>query len=289
MSEPGIHIEHMPELENPILIAGFDGWGNALDVAKAMAGFLIRKLGARHFAKVDPDLFYRYDETRPLARIEEGILKAVNPPGGSLYAVHGGPIGGRDMIILRAHEPALRWGHFVNDLLTLCENLGVGMIITLGSMYDNVLHTDRIVSGIASSDDLLSRLKQEGVIPINYFGPSGIHSSIHAEATRRGVSCISLWCHCPYYLQGATHYGLLRQLGGLLSTIASFPLEMDELESGWKELHRQIQKLVEKNPELQNMIQELRKAKWKGSWGNMRDPSKRGDKIIRMDDFLKPH
>ena len=120
----------MPELENPILIAGFDGWGNALDVAKAMAGFLIRKLGAVHFAKVDPDLFYRYDETRPLAHIEEGILKAVNPPGGSLYAVHGGPIGGRDMIILRAHEPALRWGRFVNDLLTLCENLGVGMIIT---------------------------------------------------------------------------------------------------------------------------------------------------------------
>lgn len=288
MTETGIQVEEVPELDNPILVAGFDGWGNALDVAKTMAGYLIRKLGGAYFAKLNPDLFYRYDETRPFVRIEEGILKMVNPPGGSLYSVRTEAIG-RDMVVLRAHEPALRWARFVDDLVTLCQTLGVSLIITLGSMYDNVLHTDRIVSGTASSQDLLSRLKQEGVIPINYFGPSAIHSSIHAEALKRGISCISLWCHCPYYLQGATHYGLLSHLGGLLSTICGFPLDTEELESGWKELHQQIQKLVEKNPELQNMIQELRKAKWKGSWENMRDSAKKGDKVIRLDDFLKPH
>jgi len=43
MREEGIHIEALPELQKPILIAGFGGWGNALDIATGMVGYVIRK------------------------------------------------------------------------------------------------------------------------------------------------------------------------------------------------------------------------------------------------------
>jgi proteasome assembly chaperone (PAC2) family protein len=50
MGNQGIHIKELPELKNALLIAGFDGWGNAMDLSRAMASYLIRKLEAKYFA-----------------------------------------------------------------------------------------------------------------------------------------------------------------------------------------------------------------------------------------------
>jgi hypothetical protein len=166
--------------------------------------------------------------------------------------------------------------------------LGVDTLITLGSMYDNVLHTDLIISGIASSEEILDRLKEKRVIPINYEGPSAIHSTLHAEARKRGLDCLSLWCHCPYYLQGETHFGLLAQLGSLLASLVGFGLDVGQLERSWHELIRQIQSLIEKNPELQGMLTELRKAKVRGSWEAAKEGMKKGEKVIQISDFLIP-
>jgi proteasome assembly chaperone (PAC2) family protein len=286
MSEEAIRIDHIPDLQEPVLIAGFDGWGNALDVSNAMAAYLIRKLNGQSFAKINPDLFFRYDENRPIVDIRDGELREVLPPGGTFFSVQGAP-GKRDLVIFKCSEPSLRWFHFVAALFSLCQKLGVRTVITLGSMYDNVLHTDRIVSAIASDDTLSSQLKQKQVIPINYEGPSAIHSTIHREGRRQGLQCMSLWCHCPYYLQGTTHFGLMSHLGELLSSLAGFDLDLGELEAAWKELNKQIQNLVEKNPEIQAMIRQLRKEKVRGSWASMKEAVKAGEKVIHLEDFFK--
>jgi hypothetical protein len=151
-------------------------------------------------------------------------------------------------------------------------------------MYDNVLHTDMTISALASSKVILDQLGEKKVLSIDYKGPSAIHSTIQSEAQKRGVECISLWCHCPYYLQGTTHYGLLSHLGSLLSSWGNFDLDTTELEATWREISKQIQSIIEKNPELQGMISDLRKAKIKGSW----EATKKDGKIIHLEDFLTP-
>jgi hypothetical protein len=151
-------------------------------------------------------------------------------------------------------------------------------------MYDDVLHTDFIVSAISSSEEILSKLKGKNVGTINYKGPGAIHSTINSEAKNRGFDTMSLWCHCPFYLQGTTHSGLLSRLGSLLSWWGGFELDTEELDTTWRELNKQIQGIIDKNPELQGMISGLRKAKIKGSW----DTAKRHDKIIHLEDFLNP-
>ena len=102
-----IHIEKLPELKNPILIAGFEGWGNALQVSNFTARYLRKKLKAEYFARINPDLFYVYDENRPFVEIEEGMLKSITPPGGSFHFARRGS-GERDLIILTAREPNIR-------------------------------------------------------------------------------------------------------------------------------------------------------------------------------------
>jgi len=94
--------------------------------------------------------------------IKKGALKDLSIPGGFFYAARSGS-GGRDLVILKAEEPSLRWHYIVEELFTLCERIGVEDVITLGSMIDNVLHSDRIVSGFGSSETLLEKLEQKNV------------------------------------------------------------------------------------------------------------------------------
>jgi len=65
MYEECLKPDYSPDLREPLFIAGFDGWGNALDISIGMAEYLIRKLGAKPFGKINPDLFYRFDDKGP--------------------------------------------------------------------------------------------------------------------------------------------------------------------------------------------------------------------------------
>ncbi len=282
MHENSLQFDFLPELNDPLLITGFSGWGNALDISWGIADFIIRKLDAKVFGHIIPDQFYSFDEKRPTVEIKDGILQKVEHPGGSFY-ISNPDESSRDIIIFRAVEPSLRWLHFSDIVLSVCERFGVKTIICIGSVFDNVLHTDNVISALASDNTLLNTLDKEAVRYANYTGPGGIHSVISHEAQKRGFDFINLWCHCPQYLQGTTHFGMLCKLGNLISRIGGFDLETDELEITWQEVSRQIQDIIDKNPELKGMIDNLKKESRKDSEEN-RD--KHG-KIINFDRFQK--
>lgn len=282
MDEMPLDIEYIPELKNPVFIAGFEGWGNALDISRGMIDYIIRKLEAKPFGEINPDLFYRFDENRPVVEIENGILKKIRPPGGTLY-IREIPQGEQDLVLLKATEPNLRWFQFTRAILSLCSRIGVKTIISLGSMYDNVLHTDSVFSAVASGQDLLMKISRNKIRLIDYKGPGAIHSTLQDEAKKMGFECANIWCHCPYYLQGTTHFGLLSHLGSMLSSLLGFSLDITELKIAWDDLSKQIQGVVDKNPELQGVIEDLKKAKLKDSW----DLNRKDEKVIHLKDFLE--
>ena len=286
MTETGIEIEMLPDLRHPILVAGFDGWGNAMGVSSGIADYLIQKLQARYFGQLNADLFFRYDHSRPLVTIANGSLKSLMPPSGKFYFASEEK-SATDLIILKSEEPALRWNQFADDLFNLGHKLGVALVVTIGSMYDNVLHSDRIVSGIASNDSLSAMLKETNIIPIQYQGPSAVHSVLQIEGQKRRFGCMSLWAHCPYYLQGTIHYGMLATVSSLLATLGSFELNVTDLENRWHKLDQQIQKLIGDKPELREMIQKLRKDKKTGAVTDGK-PMHKDDKVISLMDFLEP-
>ncbi|MCP4687009.1 MAG: PAC2 family protein, partial [Desulfobacterales bacterium] len=185
MNIKGFKIKETPTLTDPILIAGFDGWGNAMNVSAGMAAYLVNKFDARLFANITPDVFYQFDENRPIIHVEKGILKSVSHPGGAFYTAR--PEGSaRDLVILEADEPSLKWFQFTDSLFSMCENLGVKTIITLGSLHDRVLHTDRVLSGMVSDDGLLEKLQRNKIHLGDYQGPGSIHSLLQSEGPERG-------------------------------------------------------------------------------------------------------
>lgn len=82
MSRQAIKIEKWPELDRPFLILGFDGWGNALNISRGVAKYLVKRLNGQSFARLDSDLFYRYDQARPTIKIKNGVLQNFHAPQG---------------------------------------------------------------------------------------------------------------------------------------------------------------------------------------------------------------
>lgn len=286
MRNNGFHIDAMPRLHRPMLVAGFDGWGNALNLAKGLTTFLIQKCAAEAIARIDPDTFYRYDAARPFVNIENGELKRYDPPGGKLYAAHTGEIEGQDLLILEADEPNLNWQLFSDGLFDFCAELGVDTVVTVGSLYDQVLHTDRIVSAIAGDTAVLEQLRGKNVEPISYQGPAAIHGILQSEGEKRGCRCLSLWGHCPYYLQGVVHFGIMAHFVEVIAFLGGFHLDASELESGWETLREKLKELVDSRPELQAVVKEIQRQKVRGSVASMKASPRRNDKIINLQDFL---
>jgi regulator of replication initiation timing len=74
----------------------------------------------------------------------------------------------------------------------------------------------------------------------------------------------------------------------MLATVGGFELSIEDLETSWQKLKVQIENLIENNAELQAMINELRKAKVRGSAAQMKGTLKSDEKIINIQDFLQP-
>ena len=287
MGAADIQLDDIPLLKQPLLIAGFFGWANALNVATDMVDHLVEAFAATPFARINPDAFYRFDQTRPMVQIKEGRLTTLHLPGGTFFYARTGA-DEPDLVLLKADEPALRWNRFTDQLFELGRRLGGRTLISLGSMYDNVMHSERHISGMASCEELLARLESGSVNRISYQGPSAVHSLLQQEGPKSGFDCASIWSHCPYYLQGTSHYGLLAGLCGVLTNVGGFSLDPGNLEKRWLRLSEQIEQMIESKPELQRMIEELRKEKRKVSLAGLRAGGKTDDKVINLQDFFEP-
>jgi len=280
-------LETMPDLSAPVIIVGFRGWGNALEVASGMVAYLVDSLQGRSIGRLDSDACYRYDENRPVVAIESGRIKSLNPPGGSFFAIETAP-GENDLLALIADEPSLLWHRFSWELVELAREVGARQLISLGSMFDHVLHTDRLVSAATTGEDQSHILNHHGVLPVNYQGPGAIHTVLLEACRKQGLPGASLWCHCPAYLQGITHYGIMLHLARLLAKLERFSIDTKGLESRWEALEIQIRDLIAENPKLEGVMDQIRKKKRQGAWQNLQTTGNAKDNVINLQDFIDP-
>ncbi len=268
-----------PMLQNPVLIAGFGDWSNAGNVALKSIEYVIQKKGATLLAEIKTDHFYHFTQNRPVVSIKEGRLQRINVKRISFYAWPNDE-GGNDLIFLKAQEPDYRWHTFVDVLFDLCVHWKVFLITSLGGMYDDVLHTEAIISGIYSLGNWKDTLLEHGISLVDYEGPSGVHSLIMQKAQREQYPYIGLWGHSPLYLRG-TNFRVLNQMISIMSSLFSFSIETLELERSLKEFEHQMEEVLDKNAELQEYIKKIKKLR-SGKLQKKDIP-----KVINIQDFLR--
>jgi proteasome assembly chaperone (PAC2) family protein len=272
-----------PSLREPALVAGFGGWGNAGEVATSTVDFLVKSLEAQQLASLESDVFFLFSVNRPLVTIANGHLKSLDLPRSRFYFSTNSL--GRDLILFFGPEPQLCWHQYVEAFMQLCHRFGVRTFITLGGLHDEVLHNETKISAAGASMDEVQRLRElkEPVELIEYVGPSAIHSLFLAKALEQKIESISLWAHAASYLQG-TNYKLCSGLIKRLNLLLGLEVEPTELDLSWKLVEDQIDQLIEKNEQLKQHVEELKKREQRGSFTSR--PSSPA-KVIRLDEFLK--
>ncbi len=252
MSE--LSVSFRPTLRRPVLIAAFRGWNDGGQGASLGGAYLAKQWDATRFAEIDPESFYDFQATRPQVSLIDGITRQLDWPDNAFFHA---PIPGadRDAILLLGVEPNLRWKTFTKLVLELAEELGVELLVTLGSLLADVPHTRPApVTGAATDPALVADL---GLEPSRYEGPTGIVGVVHDSCRDAGIPSVSLWAAVPHYVSLAPSpraaLALVRRLGELLRV----DIELDDLEQASEEYSEQVSEAVSTDAETASYVEEL--------------------------------
>jgi proteasome assembly chaperone (PAC2) family protein len=241
-----------------VLVAAFRGWNDGAQGASLAASFLAQAWQARRFADIDPEEFFDFQAVRPHVSLEDGVTRKISWPETVFYHAPV-PDADRDAVLVLGFEPNLRWRTFTGEIVDVAQDLGVGLVVTLGALLADVPHTRPApVTGSASDPRLVEEL---GLAASRYEGPTGIVGVLHDACRQAGVSSASLWAAVPHYASLAASpkaaLALCSRLGNLLGT----ELELDDLERAAEAYERQVSEAVASDEETEAYVHELERRR----------------------------
>jgi proteasome assembly chaperone (PAC2) family protein len=282
-----VNMERRPELERPVLIAGFTGWNDAAEAASLAVRTMGEQWEARRFGAFDGEEFFDYQTTRPQIKLVEGVTRTVEWPENELSATEArvGALGGRGAILLSGPEPNFRWRAFSQAVVNLARDFDVRLVVTLGALLADVPHS-RPVSVAANAQDP-SLVENLGLTASRYEGPTGITGVLHRYCASKDLPSVSFWASVPHYLSSVPSapaaLALLQSLSNLLGT--SF--DTTHLNSTSEDYQRQVSVAVAQDSDLASyvrMLEERYDAQTESGERNL--PS--GDELAReLERFLR--
>jgi predicted ATP-grasp superfamily ATP-dependent carboligase len=249
-----LHITDHPKLERPVLIAAFRGWNDGGQGASLAGAYLARAWAAQEFASIDSESFYDFQATRPTVTLVDGFTRKIEWPENTfLHAPL--PGGGRDAIILLGVEPNLRWRSFSAHVSGLATDLGVELVVTLGSLLADVPHTRPApVTGSANDPELIERL---GLQASRYEGPTGIVGVLHDACMQAGIPSASLWAAVPHYVSLTPSPRAAKALVDRLGELLEADVDTTELDEAADSYAQQVSEAVASDEETSAYVQEL--------------------------------
>jgi predicted ATP-grasp superfamily ATP-dependent carboligase len=249
-----LHIDDHPQLERPVLIAAFRGWNDGGQGASLAGAYLARAWAAQEFASIDAENFYDFQATRPTVSLVDGYTRKIEWPENTfLHAPL--PGGGRDVVILLGVEPNLRWRSFSAHVSGLAKDLGVELVVTLGSLLADVPHTRPApVTGSANDPELIQRL---GLQASRYEGPTGIVGVLHDACMQAGIPSASLWAAVPHYVSLTPSPRAAKALVDRLAELLEADVDTAELDEAADSYQQQVSEAVASDEETSAYVAEL--------------------------------
>ncbi len=249
-----LRIHERPSLERPVLVTAFRGWNDGGQGASLAAGYLARLWDADLIADVDPEGFFDFQATRPLVKLVDGVTRHIDWPETTFYRAR--PDGfDRDVVLLLGAEPNLRWRAFTQMIVDYASELGVELVVSLGSLLADVPHTRPApVTGSASDPDLVERL---GLQTSRYEGPTGIVGVLHDACRKASVPSVSIWAAVPHYVSLTPSPRAALALCERLASLLEADIELRELEDASEGYIDQVSRAVATDADTQAYVDEL--------------------------------
>lgn len=252
-----VTVDELPELRSPILIMAFAGWNDAAQAATMAVRYMARSWSASKFAGVDPEEFFDFTSTRPTVSIAPGAVRELEWPANDFYH-HRPPSLERDVLVLVGTEPSLRWRTFASEVMELAEQCGVSLVVTLGALLADALHSRPVpLAGYATEPTLAEKLAEIGIMSTRYEGPTGIVGVMHDACRRQALPAVSLWASVPHYLGATANPKAAAALLNTLNSLFGFGLGLGDIEEASRDFEQQVAEAVAASPEIAAYVREL--------------------------------
>jgi len=242
-----------PQLNEPIMLAAFEGWTDAGGAASGAGSYLTARWGARAFAEIDAEEFYDFTSLRPQVRILEDRTREIVWPQNRFFAA--GTPDARDVILLVGNEPHLRWRAFSDCVTTVAKEVGVKTVFTLGAMLADVPHTRAVpVRGSTADPDLARRF---GLRLPQYQGPTGIVGVLQDAFAKVDIPVASLMAQVPHYVAGTPSPKATLAIVERVSDLLTTRVPTGELQRATLAYERQVTEVVAADDDMVRYVREL--------------------------------
>lgn len=273
---------YVPELSDPVMIAGFFGWSNAGSVSSDTVEYLYTVLNPRRFATMSDEVFANYTLDRPNARIEDGLIQEMDVLNTD-FSCKSPPNAVNDVVLFLGREPNYSWQAYSEVIIGVMRRLNIRRLYTVGGVQDTISHAqDPIISLVATNPSLVeevSSINRELLIPATYSGPVSVHSYLLRACAEAGLQAASLWAHVPAYLQKNPR--LVAAMAGVLAGLTGIDVPLGPLHKKAAEVDRKIEEAIGRDPNLRKLVEAVERQ-------DVDEISPVDeDKVIRLEDFLR--
>jgi proteasome assembly chaperone (PAC2) family protein len=245
--------ELLEDLENPVVIAAFEGWNDAGEAATSAVRYFLDRFNAIKIGTIDSEEFFDFTISRPVIEIPDEQREIIWPAT-EVYATKMSD-SKHDLLIIVGHEPQLRWRTFTDQIIEVASISRSHMVVTVGSLLTDIPHSRPVkVFGSSDDSDLAQRLN---LPPSTYEGPTGIVGVINSVLREEGMPSMSLWAGIPSYVSGANSPKAALALVERLAEVLQIGIACTDLEIASAAYERQINELVAEDMDTAEYVNQL--------------------------------
>ena len=245
--------ELLEGLSNPVVIAAFEGWNDAGEAATSAVKYFQDRFDAVKIGTIESEEFFDFTISRPVIEIPDEQREIIWPAT-KIYVAKMFE-SKNDLVIIRGHEPQLRWRTFTDQIIEIASTIESHMVVTLGSLLTDIPHSRPVkVFGSSDDSDLAKRLN---LPPSTYEGPTGIVGVINSVLREKTIPSMSLWAGVPSYVSGANSPKAALALVERLAEVLQIGIACTDLEIASAAYERQINELVAEDMDTSEYVNQL--------------------------------
>jgi len=245
--------ELLEGLSSPVVIAAFEGWNDAGEAATSAVKYFQDRFDAVKIGTIESEEFFDFTISRPVIEIPDEQREIIWPAT-KIYVAKMFE-SKNDLVIIRGHEPQLRWRTFTDQIIEIASTIESHMVVTLGSLLTDIPHSRPVkVFGSSDDSDLAQRLN---LPPSTYEGPTGIVGVINSVLREKTIPSMSLWAGVPSYVSGANSPKAALALVERLAEVLQIGIACTDLEIASAAYERQINELVAEDMDTSEYVNQL--------------------------------